>query len=261
MLLCFLLLALTGLGSTSPTGLLTNSHDLQSRTIHEDELHARTLSNHPKDLIIDSKDLDDYIKKHPDSDAIVYLKDKQSFVPMSSVSVLEENSETEGNGKEKRQYSSPCYVYNQWQARDASSAWGPWEPASGCLYTGLSEGSGTRTISWSKSVSVEVSGGLDWNPIKDVLGVSLGIAVTNTWTDGGKIDCNIPAGSVGQIWAQKYIGEAKMWKRMCQSCGASGRKCLGDWEEAGFVKAPSDGSDPSKNLNTGCSTGNNDVKC
>ncbi|KAL9570487.1 hypothetical protein ACKAV7_005375 [Fusarium commune] len=261
MLPSLLLLALTGLGSTSLTGLLTTSHDLQSRKIHDDELHARTLANHPKDLIIDSQDLDDYIKQHSDSDGVIYLKDKQSFVPMSSVSVLEEDSETEDEGRAKRQFSSPCYVYNEWQARDAKSAWGPWEPASGCLYTGLSAGSGTRTISWSKSVSVEVSGGLDWNPIKDVLGVSLGVSVTKTWTDGGKIDCNIPAGSVGQIWAQKYIGEAHMWKRMCQSCGVSGRKCLGNWKEAGFVKAPSDGSDPAKNLNTGCSTGTKDVKC
>ncbi|KAF5722382.1 hypothetical protein FMUND_2894 [Fusarium mundagurra] len=254
-----LLFALTGFASASPTGLLTTSHDLQAREIHADELHARALVNHPKDLIIDSGDLNDYIKKHPNSDSVVYLKDKQSFVPLSSVSVVEDKEAKDD--KSKRQYTGPCYVYDQWQARDSQSYWGPWETASGCLYTGLSEGSGTRTISWSKSVSVEVSGGLDWNPIKDVLGVSLGLAVTNTWTDGGKIDCNIPAGSVGQIWAQKYLGEAHMWKRMCQSCGASGQKCLGDWEEAGFVKAPTDGSDPDKNLNTGCSTGNENVKC
>ncbi|KAF5987554.1 hypothetical protein FBULB1_1943 [Fusarium bulbicola] len=259
MLPSLLLFALTGFASASPTGLLTSSHDLQAREIHADELHARALVNHPKDLIIDSGDLNDYIKKHPNSDSVVYLKDKQSFVPLSSVSEVEDK-ETK-NDKSKRQYSSPCYVYDQWQARDSQSYWGPWETASGCLYTGLSEGSGTRTISWSKSVSVEVSGGLDWNPIKDVLGVSLGLAVTNTWTDGGKIDCNIPARSVGQIWAQKYLGEAHMWKRMCQSCGVSGQKCLGDWEEAGFVKAPTDGSDPGKNLNTGCSTGNENVKC
>ncbi|KAK2667490.1 hypothetical protein RAB80_016681 [Fusarium oxysporum f. sp. vasinfectum] len=239
----FFLLALTSLGSASPTGLLTTSQDLHSREIHVDELHARALANHPKDLIIDSGDLNDYIKKHPNSDSVIYLKDKESFVPLSSVSVVEDK-ETK-DGKSKRQYTGPCYVYDQWQARDSQSYWGPWETASGCLYTGLSEGSGTRTISWSKSVSVEVSGGLDWNPIKDVLG----------------IDCNIPAGSVGQIWAQKYLGEAHMWKRMCQSCGASGQKCLGDWEEAGFVKAPTDGSDPGKNLNTGCSTGNENVKC
>ncbi|KAF4495894.1 hypothetical protein FAGAP_7971 [Fusarium agapanthi] len=232
MLPSLLLFALTGFASASPTGLLTGSHDLQAREIHADELHARALANHPKDLIIDSVDLNDYIKKHPNSDSVVYLKDKQSFVPLSSVSEVEDK-------ETKNDKSKP----------------------SGCLYTGLSEGSGTRTISWSKSVSVEVSGGLDWNPIKDVLGVSLGLAVTNTWTDGGKIDCNIPAGSVGQIWAQKYLGEAHMWKRMCQSCGVSGQKCLGDWEETGFVKAPTDGSDPGKNLNTGCSTGNDNVKC
>ncbi|KAF5614631.1 hypothetical protein F25303_14058 [Fusarium sp. NRRL 25303] len=236
MLPSLLLFALAGFSSASPTGLLTTSHDLQAREIHADELHARALANHPKDLVIDSGDLNDYIKKHPNSDSVVYLKDKQSFVPLSSVSEVEDKDTKDD--KSKRQYTGPCYVYDQWQARDSQSYWGPWETASGCLYTGLSEGSGTRTISWSKSVSVEVSGGLDWNPIKDVLGVSLGLAVTNTWTDG-----------------------AHMWKRMCQSCGASGQKCLGDWEEAGFVKAPTDGSDPGKNLNTGCSTGNDNVKC
>ncbi|KIL89185.1 hypothetical protein FAVG1_07579 [Fusarium avenaceum] len=255
--------SLASLAIASPLSLLSTSVDLDPRKIHVDEMHARALANHPKDLVIDSADLHDFMEKNNGSDVIVYLQDERVYVPMTDVSLLDASEDKVGakDGKSKRQYAAPCYGYNQWQARDAKSWWGPWETASSCTYTGLSQGTGVQGITWSKSVAVEVSAGIEFGVIKDILGISAGVSVTNTWTDGGKIDCTIPAGSVGQIWAQKYMGEANMWSITCQSCGISGQSCIGDWVERGFVKAPSDGSDPGRNMNTGCSTGSENVKC
>ncbi|EXL39644.1 hypothetical protein FOCG_17756 [Fusarium oxysporum f. sp. radicis-lycopersici 26381] len=257
------LAGLTGLAGASPLSLPSTSQDLPSRHIHGDEMHARALAHHPKDLVIDSKDLHDFMKNAAGSDAVVYLQDERVYVPMSNVSLLDttEDKNDAHDSKPKRQIAAPCYAYNQWQARDAKSWWSPWETASGCLYTGLSDGTGVYGLTWSKSVAVEVRGGLDFSAVKDLLGISVGVSVTNTWTDGGRIDCQIPAHSVGQIWVQKYLGEANMWSMTCQSCGISGTKCIGDWVERGYVKAPSDGSDLSKNVNTGCSTGYDKVQC
>lgn len=197
------------LAIASPLSLSSTSVDLDPRKIHVDEMHARALANHPKDLVIDSADLHDFMEKNNGSDVIVYLQDERVYVPMTDVSLLDASEDKVGakDGKSKRQYAAPCYGYNQWQARDAKSWWGPWETASSCTYTGLSQGTGVQGITWSKSVAVEVSAGIEFGVIKDILGISAGVSVTNTWTDGGKIDCTIPAGSVGQIWAQKYMGE------------------------------------------------------
>ncbi|KAJ3537139.1 hypothetical protein NM208_g6439 [Fusarium decemcellulare] len=250
MIYLVVLLLLPALSVTSPTHFSDGGSPIQTRDDRADARHARTLAEHPKDLVLHSRDLYEFFKRNEGTDEVVYLQDKRVFVPMSSVSAPEQS---------KRQVATPCWVHDQWDATDAKSEWGPWEPASECLYTGESEGGGVVGITWSKSVAVMNEAGLDWSPIKDVLKVSLGFSVTNTWTDGGKIDCTVPAKSVGQIWVQKYMGEAKMKKRRCQDCGAAS-DCR-DWEDAGFIRAPSDGSDSTKNRNTGCSTGLEDVQC
>lgn len=209
-----------------------------------DQTHNNILNYHPDERIVHSDQLHQYLSEHGSENHTVYVSDLRTFVAMSPVAKIQ-----------KRQYPGVmCARYTSYQSKNPKSYWDEWKPASKCHWTGYDPAGGIESIAWSTSIAYTETAGLDWNVVKDVLSASLGFSVTETFTKSDTKSCNIPGNSVGQIWSQNKLGFVNMESAECSSC-SWGSTC-GEWSPAGDAIAPAK-EDPQ----TGCSTGQDKVKC
>ncbi len=86
------------------------------------------------------------------------------------------------------------------------------------------------------------------------MSASLGFSVSTSSTYGERKTCNIPAGTVGQIWARLQVAWAGLYKVQV-FCGGHDPQ-PGDY----YSVAPVTGGDLAR-LETGCSTGWDSVWC
>jgi hypothetical protein len=153
------ILVLAGLAAAAPTAPVNNVKPglilsgspvtMLDRYYTSDEIHANVLSNLPSQWIITSDSLHQYLKDNIGANHTIYVSDQQKWISMPSVYVKQSSPSRKRQGEE-----DPCYGYtNTWVAQ-TGSWWNSWAPASGCLYTGDSSGSGSETINWSFSISI-----------------------------------------------------------------------------------------------------------
>lgn len=111
----------------------------------------------------------------------------------------------------------------------------------------------------SSSLAIATSIGLDYKAIKDILSLTLGITVTQTWTESKTIRCTVKPSSVVQVWSQQYIAWGWFWSQTCpvdKRCGGcAAEKVLGG------ATAPAVNPNTGLHVNYGCSTGASKVKC
>lgn len=189
----------------------------------------------------------------------IYISDEKAFVNLATVT---RNLTSPG----KRILDGPnCwapYHYTKTWAKQVQQFPGSWSPSSSCLWTGKSSAGGSQALSSSYSIGVTQNAGLDAKVIADILALSLGISVTQTWTETRTYTCNVDKNSVVQVWVQPYISWGWFWSQNCVNyqphCGKN--SCGGEYVRGGAT-APAKNPNTGQWLNYGCSTGQNHVKC
>ena len=251
------LLLVAGFASAAPANTSSVIQALapiknQNRTYTKDEVHANVLKDLPSERIVQSHGLHQYFEENFGSNHTIYIADQQKWVDMGSVTVKQPS----GNLTTRQ---TGCYGYTSTWAEQHQSFWGAWTASSGCLWTGYDPAGASMGISWSKSLSVEENAGLSWSTIASVLGASVGFGITTTWSHGGDQTCFIPGNSVGQIWAQNYLGWGWFWSASCFVCG-NDQYCDASYVNGGAT-APASSAQWGQGFNLGCSTGSNKVSC
>lgn len=87
-------------------------------------------------------------------------------------------------------------------------------------------------------------------PFKDIIGGSVGLSLSIDYTYGSTIACNVPGGSIGQVWGRHWMAWAEVQQRSCNTCG--GCSTL-----TGFALMPQ--NDYKNGEDFGCSAGYNNV--
>ena len=224
----------------------------QNRTFSKDEVHTNVLKTLPSDRIIHSDGLHQYLRGNIGSNHTIYIPDQQKWALMSSVQVKQDSSNLTAR-------QDQCFGYTSTWTDQTQSFWGAWTASSGCVYTGYDPAGASLGIDWGKSVSISENAGLGWSNIADVLSASVGFEVTTTWSNGGSQTCYVPGNSVGQIWAQNYLGWGWFWSASCFSCDY-GSYCDASYVDGGAT-APMSNWQWGTGFNLGCSTGYNMVSC
>lgn len=116
-------------------------------------------------------------------------------------------------------------------------------------------------INYGWSQTITVSGGLDWNLVKDLLSANIGIQMSTTESQSATWTCNVPGYSVGQIWYQIIKGWGWIESQSCWSCNWCGSGCSNSWNGQGYGYAPALTYQNWWTQNIGCSTGYNNVQC
>ena len=146
---------------------------------------------------------------------------------------------------------------------------GPWNPVSGCTYTGLSDQGGTRTLNWGRTTSVSLGAGFDLSTVDKVIGIIKGNGGLNfglNWeksvSEGGSLACPVGPNSVGQVWYMQQMGYSDSQDQSCTqyfSCGSPVSTACGAYSAYRRADWPVKKNYDSSNL--GCSTGSNNVRC
>ncbi|KAJ5854279.1 hypothetical protein N7534_006822 [Penicillium rubens] len=256
--LLYLLLG-TCLAAAAPRAI---SHSITDQTLSEmvprnltaDEVHSNVMAYHPADRIVTSANLHQYFEANFGANHTIYLRDERKFVSMSTVRPVSKM------GPRDKRETGPCispWKYTKTYTKQTGQWYSNWQPASynpKCLYTGLSNAGGYSQMSYSFTSSISESAGLDWKVIADVLSVSLGLSVTQSWTHTSTWTCKVVPNSVVQVWAQPYVAWGWFWSHDCgdQLCGDG---CGPEYVNGGATAPVQD------HYNAGCSTGQENVKC
>jgi hypothetical protein len=117
---------------------------------------------------------------------------------------------------------APCSstTYQNITVPQSGSWWGASAPASACLDTTLAPGGGSQSLAYSTSVSIAenpIVSVLGWGDLKDILGGTLGITVTETSTSTSTYNCPVLSDSVVQVWAAPFLAWGWFWVQECNS--------------------------------------------
>lgn len=157
------------------------------------------------------------------------------------------------------------HTFKQVKVIQTGTWWAPWKPATSCNYCGLSTGACSNTLGWSYTSSSSFSVGFDLGVeggVKDSIQGSAGFNLGYTWstsiTESGSVTCNIPAGSVGQVWTQQLMGwsDSEVRTVIYSICGTVYSSWSGK-QHADWPLTKDDGTTRA----AGCSTGQANVKC
>ena len=247
-----------------------------------EDAHRNIMTNMPAHRIIKSDDLHQYFGDNYGANHTIYVPDERSFINLASVNLhipdeqsllhaLKPSASAEGGptsahavARDHPTLPPICYSYTPRWTPQTGQWFGAWKPASACYRNGLSSVQNGQTLQWQSSLSVAENFNLDYTIIADILTVSLGITVTETWTKSDVWTCDIPPYSVGQIWESTYVAWGWFWSQGCQKCTNAPSGCGGSF---GYnPRADGGATAPAINENgnpfqIGCSNGEANVKC
>lgn len=212
-----------------------------------EDAHINILANFPADQIIYSTGLDMYFANNAGKNHTIYVQDTKKFISMASVSPLS-----------KRGDGPFCHSYQHVWVPQSGHWYTNWRPAESnprCLYTGDSESGGSLTIDVSFIFSISESISLEWNVIKYVLGATVGLTITESWSKATHVQCSVSKNRVVQVWFEPLVAWGWFWGENCQSCGKFGTSCSSGYVIGGQT-TPVD-----QYYNSGCTTGYDKVQC
>ncbi|CCC69997.1 hypothetical protein NCAS_0D04160 [Naumovozyma castellii] len=147
--------------------------------------------------------------------------------------------------------------WNQWQLAKSGHWWSRWYPISPCFHTESESGSSSIDLDWSYNYQWSHTTGKDlpWGFVVATLGNN----TTYLLERSGKDTCNIPGGSVGQVWYRQHLLWADYQKQDCTMSKMSGTTCS-PWSSYIRVNAPLKDDDSNGYL-VRCNTGKQNVQC
>lgn len=163
---------------TDDLTLIGSSSEQAGRNYTKDEVHANVLQHYPRERIINSSSINQYIADNFGANHTIYVSDLEEWIPMSSV--RKGNNSTQSLDK-RTGGPNPCQYYYTTTWTEQTGQWpGAWYPVSSCSYNGLDSEEASTEIDWSSSYSIQESAGLSWDIIESVLSASLSVSVTET---------------------------------------------------------------------------------
>lgn len=156
----------------------------------------------------------------------------------------------------------PAVNTEEKQIAQRGNWFGPWQPVSGCQWQGLGSG-GNINIDYEFSPTASWDSGADISFVIGWFNARMGYQVSETFSRKEGHQCDVPAGSVGQIWwEQKYVWADMQKRTRVTMIGGCQGSHVGAWSKYYRVDLPikkSDGNMITGNI--GCSTGRENVNC